>query len=328
VRRREFIKFVGGAAVAWPIVARAQQTTVPVIGFMGSETPELYAPRLRAFRDGLGELGYVEDKNVTMSFQWAGGNYTLFRVMADELVRQKVSVLVAGGTTPATRAALAATQKIPVVFYVGADPVAMGLVPSFNRPGGNATGISGLSVELLAKRIELMHEVLPTAKAFGVLVNPSNWSSSETDARILQETARSLDVALPTFEATADGKFDAVFSTLRGAGVGGLIITSDAYFAVQAKQLALMALRYSLPAISLYRDFADAGGLMTYGGSITEYFRLLGNYTGRILQGESPSELPVQQATKVELVINLKTAKAMGLAVPLSLLARADEVIE
>ena len=275
----------------------------------------------------MSELGYVDGTNVNIAFQWAGGNYAMFQAMADEFVRQKVSVLVSGGTTPAVRAAKAATSSIPIVFYIGGDPVSMGIVGSLNRPGGNATGISGLSVELLSKRIEVLHEMVPVAKKIAVLVNPDNWPSAESDKKSMQETARVLGLEVPIIAASHEREFDAAFVKARGMQADGLVTAAGAYFAVKARQLAALANEQRLPVVSLYRNFADAGGQMSYGGSFAENFRGVGRYTGRILNGEKPADLPVQQATKIELVINLKTAKALGLTVPLSLLGRADEEI-
>jgi putative ABC transport system substrate-binding protein len=328
IRRREFINLLGGAAGTWPLAARAQQPALPVVGFLGPETPEVFAPRIDAIRKGLSEAGYVEGKNMALAFQWAGGNYELFRIMADEFVRQKVAVLVAGGTPLAARAAKAATATIPIVFYTGSDPVKDGLVASFNRPGENVTGISGASVELLSKRIELLHEAVPQAKCFAVLVNPTNRTAAESETKSIKDSARAFGLELPILEASTERDLDAVFLKLPQLQARGLIVASDAFFALYAAQLAALALRYSVPAISLYPDFPAAGGLMSYGGNIIDHYRLVGFYTGRILKGEKPADLPVQQVTKVELIINLKTAKALGITVPLALLTRADEVIE
>jgi putative ABC transport system substrate-binding protein len=298
MRRREFITLLGGAAAAWPVLAQAQQAALPVVGFLAPETPDVFGPRIEAFRRGLREAGQVEGKTMALAFQWAGGHYELFPIMADELVRQKVSVLMAGGTPLAVRAARAAAATIPIVFYTGSDPVRDGLVASLSRPGGNITGISGSSVELLAKRVELLHEAVPQAKRLAVLVNPNNRTAAESEIKSMQESARAFGVA------------------------------SDAFLAVHARQLAELSLRHGIPAISLYPDFPAAGGLMSYGGDIAESWRQAGIYTGRVLKGEKPADLPVQQVTKVELTINMKTAKALGLTFPLTLLGRADEVIE
>jgi ABC-type uncharacterized transport system substrate-binding protein len=326
LRRREIITLLGGAAT-WPLAARAQQA-MPVVGFLGSETPEVFAGRVRAFRQGLSETGYVEGRNVSIAFQWAGGNYDLLRTMADELVRQKVSVLVAAGSNPAALAAKAATATIPVVFYTGGDPVALGLVASLSRPGGNLTGVSGLNTELLAKRIELLREVVPAARSIAGLINPTNRVTAEVERKNMEAAAQSLGLEAYMLIATTERDFEPAFLKLRQLGAGALVISSDAYFQSRSEQLGALSVRHGVPAISVYRDFVAAGGLMSYGGSITDFLRLVGVYTGRILKGEKPADLPVQQSTKVELTINLKTAKALGVTMPLPLLGRADEVIE
>jgi putative tryptophan/tyrosine transport system substrate-binding protein len=327
MKRRDFITLLGGAA-AWPIAARAQQATLPVVGFLGPETPDVFAPRIEAFRRGLRENGQIEGRTMALAFQWAGGHYELFPIMADEFVRQKVSVLVALGTPLTVRAAKAAAATIPIVFYTGSDPVKDGLVASLNRPGGNITGISGLARGLLSKRVELLHEAVPQAKRLAVLVNPNNPSAAESEIRGMQESARAFGLDLPILEGGSADEIDAAFSRLTQMQAGGLIVASDAFLAVHATQLAELSLRHRIPAISLYPDFPAAGGLMSYGGDVIEHFRLVGNYAGRVLNGETPADLPVQQATKVELVLNMKTAKALGVTLPLTLLGRADEVIE
>ena len=327
MRRREFITLLGGAAATWPVVARAQQP-MPVIGFLGSETPEMFADRVRAFRQGLSEAGYVEGRNVSIAFQWAGGNYDLLRTMANELVRRQVTVIVAAGSTPAALAAKAATATIPVVFYAGSDPVEVGLVASLSRPGGNLTGVAGLNTELLPKRLELLHEVVPGATSVAGLVNPSNRSASVIEEKSLQDTARTLGLAFHVLHATNEREFEAAFLNLSKLRAGGLVISSDASFEARSEQLGDLARRHRVPAISVARNFVTAGGLMSYGGSRADMLRLVGVYTGRILKGEKPADLPVMQATKVELVISLKAAKALGITVPQSLLLRADEVIE
>jgi putative ABC transport system substrate-binding protein len=326
MKRREFITVLGGVA-AWPLAARAQQSAMPVVGFLGPETPDVFAPRIEAFRRGLMERGQVEGKTMSLAFQWAGGHYELFPVMVDELVRQKVSVLVAGGT-PLARAAKAAAATIPIVFYTGSDPVKDGLVASLNRPGGNITGISGGSVDLLSKRVELLHEAVPRAKRLAILVNPNNRSAAESEIRSMQDSARAFDLDLPILEGGSADEIDAAFSRLTQMQAGGLIVASDAFLAVHATQLAELSLRHRIPAISLYPDFPAAGGLMSYGGDIIEQYRLVGNYAGRILKGEKPADLPVQQPIKFEMTLNMKTAKALGLDVSLSFQQRADEVIE
>jgi putative ABC transport system substrate-binding protein len=328
MQRRDFITLLGGAA-AWPIAARGQQPKMPVIGFLGSETPDVFAPRVQAFRQGLSETGYVEGRNVALVFQWAGGNHELLQTLADELVRQRVSVLIAGGGSDAARAAKAATTTIPIVFYTGGDPVGLGLVPSLARPGGNLTGVTPLNTELTAKRLELLHEMLPAANSVALLLNPRPLSQDLSLAKeITQNAARVLGLDLHFLYAATEREFDEVFLKLLQLRAGGLIIPPDIYFQGRAQQLGALSLRHRVPAIGLYPDFVAAGGLMSYGGNLNDVFRLVGVYTGRILNGEKPVDLPVQQAAKIELTINLKTAKALGLNIPLTLLGRADGVIE
>jgi putative ABC transport system substrate-binding protein len=324
MRRRDFITLLGGGAAAWPIAARAQQSAMPVIGFLGSETPDVFAVRVRAFRQGLRETGYVEGRNVALVFQWAGGNHDLLPTLANEFVRQRVSVLVAGGTTFAARAAKAATTTIPIVFYVGSDPVGVGLVDSLGRPGGNLTGVTPLSGELLPKRLELLHEMVPAASSVAFLVNPGSFFQTET----IQRSAQGLGLELHILHATTEREFEAVFLKVIQLRAGGLIIAPDPFLVGRSEQLGALSVQHRLPAIGLYPDFVAAGGLMSYGSSLNEMFRVVGIYTGRILNGERPANLPIQQATKVGLTINLKTAKALGITVPLTLLGRADEVIE
>ena len=327
LNRRESIALVGGAA-AWPLVAHAQQSAMPVIGFLGTISPDRWASRLHAFRQGLSETGYVEGRNVGIEYRWAEGQNDRFPALAADLVRRQVSVIAVPESTPAAFAAKAATTTIPIVFSVGVDPVAVGLVASLNRPGGNLTGVTNLNAEILPKRLELMHELVPTATTIALLVNPSNPLVAETESRDAQTAARTLGLQLHVLHASTDRDFDTVFASLAQMRAVALVINTDVFFNSRSEQLAALALRHTVPAIYQFHEFAAAGGLMSYGTSIPDIYRQVGIYTGRLLRGKSPADLPVQQATKIELIINLKTARTLGLTVPLSLLGRADEVIE
>ena len=327
MKRREFIVALGGTA-AWPLTARAQQSAMPVIGFLGSETPDLFAGRLRAFRQGLSETGYSEGRNVAIEFRWAQGQYNKLPELAAELVRRNVTVIATIGGTPAALAAKAATKTIPTVFQVGIDTIQVGLVASLARPGGNLTGVTTLAVELGPKRLELLHELVPTATTVALLVNPTNPILTETLSRDVEAAARNFRLTLHILQASTESDFDGAFASLARLQADGLVIGTDAYFNTRSEQLAALALRHGMPTIYQYPEFAAAGGLMSYGSSYREAHNLAGVYTGRILKGEKPADLPVQQATKVELIINLKTAKALGITFPLSLLGRADDVIE
>jgi putative ABC transport system substrate-binding protein len=327
MRRREFITLLGGAAAAWPLAARAQQQPMPVIGYLGAESPTAFASRIRAFRQGLSETGYVEGRNVAIEFRWAEGQHNKLPTLAADLAGRPVDVIVAPGGAPAALAAKSATATIPIVFEMGADPIATGLVGSLARPGGNLTGVTSLNVQVTPKRLEILHEVVPTAAVIAVLLNPTS-PTADSQLRNLQAAADALRVRLHILHATSDRDFDAVFESLLQLRPGGLVVTSDTFFGTHGEQLAALTVRHAIPAIHQSRDFAIAGGLMSYAGSFMESHRQAGIQTGRVLKGDKPADLPVQQITKVELIINLKAAKTLSLEFPTSLLVRADEVIE
>ena len=321
IRRREFMAMLGAAA-AWPLAARAQQPAMPLVGFLGGETPELQSRDVQALRQGLSEQGYVEGRNFAFEFRWAQGQTDRLPGLAVDLVRRQVTVLVANGTPPAL-AAKAATSTIPILFNTGGDPVELGFVSSLNRPGGNLTGVTALNVAIGPKRLELLHEIAPTAHVIALLVK-----NGDALAREVQTAARTLGLELHVLNASSEHDLDQAFATLSQLQAGGLVIATDGYFLSRPAQLGARVLRQRVPAIFVSREFAAAGGLMSYGGNLSEEFRLLGVYAGRILKGEKPGDLPVQQATRFELIINLTTAKALGVTVPVSLLTRADELIE
>jgi putative ABC transport system substrate-binding protein len=327
MRRRKFIKFIGGVAMAWPLAVRAQ-VAMPVIGFLSNASPDSYTRRLRAFRDGLKEGGCIEGQNVAIEYRWAEDQNDRLPALAAELVHRQAAVIVSGGGTPTALAAKASTATIPIVFAVSVDPVQVGLVASLNRPGGNLTGITNLNVEVGAKRLELLRELLPNATVIALLVNPTNPSLAEPFTRVIKAAASTLGLQVPVLEAKSDQDFDTVFTALVQSRADALVIMMDVFFNTRTKLLAALALRHAVPAIYAYRPFVEAGGLLSYGANETEYYHLLGTYTCKILKGERPADLPVVQSTKFELMLNLKTAKALGITVPLSLLARADEVIE
>jgi putative tryptophan/tyrosine transport system substrate-binding protein len=328
MKRRDFITLLGGgAAVTWPLAARAQQP-MPVVGVLSAEWPDQFTDRLRAFHEGLRETGYIDGRNLAIEYRWAEGRNDRLPALAAELVRRQVAVIVTAGSTPATLAASAATTTMPIVFYLGADPVEAGLVTSLSRPGGNLTGVVTLNVEVAPKRLELLHELIPTATIIGALVNPTNPVLAKTLTRNLQTAAQTLGVQLHVLHASSERDFDTVFASLVQLRAGGLVIGADALFNSRSEQLAALTIRHAVPAIYQFREFVSAGGLMSYGTTVVDTYRPLGVYTGRILKGEKPADLAVQQATKLELIINMKTAKALGVTVPLPLIGRADEVIE
>ena len=326
MRRRDFISLAGGAAAFWPVAAGAQQPAMPIIGFLDSSSADEYAPFLAAFRSGLNEAGFIEGRNVAIEYRWADGRYDRLPALAAELVRVPVAVLVATGITAAV-ATKAATATIPIVFNTGGDPIRFGLVASLNRPGGNVTGVASLGKELVAKRFELLREMVPKADVIAFLVNPNN-AVAELDTSDAQAAAATLGQKLIVLKAGSKDDIDTAFSAIVEQRGGGLLQQVDPFLQSRHGQLVALAARYALPAIYERRDFAAAGGLMSYGTNLRDAPRLVGNYTGRVLKGEKPADLPVQQAVKVELILNLRTAKALGLDVPMSMLMRVDEVIE
>jgi ABC-type uncharacterized transport system substrate-binding protein len=326
VRRREFITLLGGAAVAWPLVVRAQQA-MRVVGWLNSETPDGYGPMVAAFRRGLSEMGFVEGHSVAIEYRWAEGHNDRLPALAADLINRQVAVLAAAGT-PATFAAKAATTTIPIVFSTAADPVAEGLVPSLSRPGGNATGVTNLGTELMQKQIEKLHEMVPTAAVMAALINPTDPPLAEPATKDVQAAGRTLGLQIHILHASTQGEIDAAFATLVKMGARGLVIAPHAFFISRRRQIAALALRHAIPAIYYFRDFVAAGGLMSYGPSVTDGYRRAGVYVGRILKGDRPGDLPVQQSTKFELAINLTTAKVLGLDLPFHLQQLADEMIE
>jgi putative ABC transport system substrate-binding protein len=327
IRRRTFITLLGGAT-AWPLAARAEQPAMPVVGFLYPGSPEHGSEDVIAFRHGLHEAGYMESRNVAIEYRWAENQYDRLPALATDLVQRHVSVIFAAATTLGTLAAKAATARIPIVFFVGIDPVQAGLVASLDRPGGNVTGVTNFNAQLASKRVQLLHEAVPRATSMALLVNPTSAVLAEADTRDAETAARTLGLQLHVLHASSERDFAGVFANIAQLGLSGLVIGGDTLFTGGREQLAALALRHSTPAIYQTREFAAAGGLMAYGGSRTDAYRVAGAYTARILNGEQPSDLPVQRATKVELILNLKTAKTLGLTIPLPLLGRADEVIE
>jgi len=327
MRRREFITLLGGAAAAWPYAARAQQSAVPSIGFLNAQSRDSVAHAVAAFCRGLDELGYAEGRNLAIEYRWADGHVDRLPALAADLVQRQVAVIAATGGDPAALAVKRETSTIPIVFTIGGDPVALGLVANLNRPGGNITGISQINVLLDPKRLEVLHELMPGVAVAAVLRNPSN-ANAAVQVAALQTAARTMGIDLRLVTAATEREIDAAFTMLADMRVGMLMVASDPFFNGRRAQIIALAARLEVPAIFHQREFALDGGLMSYGTSLPEMYRLAAIYTGRILKGDKPADLPVQQSTKVELVINLKTAKALGLTFPITLLGRADEVIE
>src|SRR5262245_60177503 len=326
MRRRQFITLLGGTAAAWPLAARAQQSAIPVIGYLNLGSPEADTPRLTGLRRGLNEIGYVEGRNFVIEYRWAGTQADRLPALAADLVQRRVSLIVAAGLSP-TLAAKAATTSIPIVFSVAADPVQLRLVASLNRPGGNLTGFNGFAGELGSKALALLHELVPGTAAIGYLINPTN-PMSELMTRDVLAAAAVIGLKVQILEASTDREIDAAFGRLIQARTESLLVGNDLFFNSRIEQLVALAARHAIPAMYLFPEFVMAGGLIGYGTSLIENYRQVGLYSGRILKGEKPADLPVQQITKIALVINLKTARALGLDVPPTLLARADEVIE
>jgi putative ABC transport system substrate-binding protein len=328
IRRREFIFTLGGAAAAWPLAARAQQPSVPVIGYIGSTSPGPYADRVGVFRQGLNETGFVEGRNVAIEFRWAENEFDRMPALIADLVRQQVAVIAMAGSTSGAVAAKVVTTTIPVVFSIAGDPVQLGLVASLNRPGGNLTGMTVWNAELVPKRLELLHELVPTTATVALLVNQTSPIVAETETKYAQAAADRLGLQLRGLNASTKSEIDTALATLAQREATALMVGTDQIFLDHREHLVALAARYLIPAIYDRREYATAGGLMSYGTSILNVHRWLGVYVGRILKGEKPAELPVMLPTKFEMTVNLKTSKALGLTVPPTLLARADEVIE
>jgi putative tryptophan/tyrosine transport system substrate-binding protein len=326
MRRRDFISLLAGAAW-WPRAARAQQA-MPVVGYLSGATFEMTREYVAAFHQGLADAGFAEGRNVAIEYRWAEGHNERLPALASDLVRREVAVIAVGGSTPGALAAKSVTDTIPVVFLIGTDPIKVGLIASLAHPGGNITGITILNVELLAKGLEFAHDLMPPGTTIAVLVNPSNLLQAATERRIIQSATRALGARLLVLDASSPGEIESAFGTLVSERAGALVVSGEVFFLTQRARLIELAAQHAIPTIYAYREYTAAGGLMSYGGSLTEMYRQVGTYTGRLLKGEKAADLPVQQVTKVELVINLKTAKALGITFPLTLLGRADEVVE
>ena len=327
MRRREFITLLGGTGLVWPLAVRAQQATMPIVGFLGSDSPELYANRLRAFGRGLKDAGYVESENLKIEYRWANGDNNRLAALAAELVGLRVNVLVSG-TTPAALALKTATTSIPIVFFIAGDPVALGLVGSLNRPGANITGTTALTLEAGKKWLQLLQETVPSATEFAVLINPTSPNLAEAQTKDLQAAARNLNLRIHLLNASTEHEFETVFAKISEVHAGGLVITSDSFFFAHIDKLAALAAQNKVPAIFGFREFPAAGGLMSYGSDLADSDRTIGGYVGRILKGEKPGDLPVQQSIKVQLVLNLRATKTLGITLRQTLQVAADEVIE
>ena len=326
MKRRAFLTLLGGAA-AWPLAARAQQAAMPVVGLLTSRAPGDTPQLLAAFRQGLKDNGFVEGQNVAIEYRFAGNQNERLPALAADLVHRQVAV-IAATTTPAALAAKAATATIPIVFELGADPVQLGLVPNFNRPGANVTGVTQLNTEVAPKRLELLHELIPTTSLMALLLDPTDPTNADTQSTSVLSAAQRLGLKVHVLNASSEPDFDRVFASVMQLRAGGLVIGAHGFFTARSEQLGALAARHAVPAAYENREFVAAGGLVSYGGGISDAYRLAGVYAARILKGEKPAELPVQQSTKVEMFLNLKAAKALGITVPLPLLGRADEVIE
>jgi putative tryptophan/tyrosine transport system substrate-binding protein len=328
MRRRKFVALLSSAAAVWPLAVYGQQSAMPVVGFLNAASPQGFPRQLTAFLKGLGEAGYIDGRNVVIQYRWAEGHNERMPAMAADLVNNQVTV-IAATSTPAALAAKAATSTIPIVFETGGDPIELGLVTSLSRPGGNATGAASLTVKTLAaKGLELLHELIPQARVIGLMVNPTNPTGAESQKKEVLSYAPTFGLEMHVLNASSEGDFEGVFAKLVELRAIGLLISADAFFSSNSQRLAALSVRHAIPTLYSRREFPVAGGLVSYGSDVTEAYRLAGIYTGRVLKGEKPADLPVQQATKVELVINLKAANTLGVTVPLPLLGRADEVIE
>jgi putative ABC transport system substrate-binding protein len=328
MRRREFVVLFGGAAATWPLASRAQQRAIPVIGFLSGASFEAMHDYVTVFKQSLAETGFTEGRDVAIEYRWAEGHNDRLLELAADLVRRGVAVIVVGASTPGSLAAKAATQTIPIIFYIGTDPVKVGLVTSLAHPGGNVTGISTLNVELIAKSLELTHSLMSSTTTIAVLINPSNAAQSATERGIIRDTASVLDANFLVLAASSPSEIEEAFATLVSERAGALVVSGENFFLTQRDLLVCLAAHHAVPTVFAYREFVLAGGLISYGTNLADAYRQIGVNTGRILKGEKPADLPVQQVTKVELAINLKTAKTLGLTIPLPLLGRADEVIE